>query len=319
MFSSLKHPARRKILRLLTTRPQTFTEILEQINIESAHLSYHLESLGDLIKKTNDGKYSLSDFGKAAVSLMVRVEEPEKLVSPAILQTPKRLKIARIFSLAIIVTGALFLVNGMIAFPTFDYKLTRMQTNVDTDYWVFQPNNVTGFAGFFAFGDGLYGVEIDCQIHDAYDAFPLTVRLCTPEPHMDFSGYWNDSWYEWTRTSLGHVPDQHERLSVTLLASGSSAQVISQEDFGHVHPSPGKVIGKFRRTSAYVLVMIASDEGDANVTLSGFRAFQIRYFYLPQVQDNAKNTFVLSGLVLIAPSATFMLSSRKLPRRKENY
>lgn len=77
IFSSLKHPVRRKILRLLTDGSKTFTEILEQVNVDSSHLSYHLDNLGELLKKEN-GKYSLSDFGLAATSLMSRVEEPEK-------------------------------------------------------------------------------------------------------------------------------------------------------------------------------------------------------------------------------------------------
>jgi len=43
--------------------------------IESSHLTYHLESLGDLIFKTENGKYMLSPLGEAAVSMMQNVEE----------------------------------------------------------------------------------------------------------------------------------------------------------------------------------------------------------------------------------------------------
>jgi len=46
------------------------------VDVDSSHLSYHLESLKELVKK-EDGKYTLSDFGEAAASLMSRVEEPE--------------------------------------------------------------------------------------------------------------------------------------------------------------------------------------------------------------------------------------------------
>ena len=77
IFSSLKHPVRRKILRLLAAGSKTFSEILGQVDVDSSHLSYHLESLKELLKKEN-GQYSLSDFGNAAVSLMSKVEEPEK-------------------------------------------------------------------------------------------------------------------------------------------------------------------------------------------------------------------------------------------------
>lgn len=75
MFSSLKHPARRKILRMLSEKNQTFSQILEVLSIPSSHLTYHIESLGDLVIKNKDGKYSLSSFGKAAISIMKGAEE----------------------------------------------------------------------------------------------------------------------------------------------------------------------------------------------------------------------------------------------------
>lgn len=68
-------------MRLLSENPKTFTEIFEEVGVDSSTLSYHLDSLKELVKKEN-AKYSLSDFGHAALSLMLRVEEPEKLVSP---------------------------------------------------------------------------------------------------------------------------------------------------------------------------------------------------------------------------------------------
>jgi len=75
MFSSLKHPVRRKILRMLAQRPMMFSEMLEALEVTSPHLTYHLESLGELVTKTDDGKYKLSTFGEASVNTMKRVEE----------------------------------------------------------------------------------------------------------------------------------------------------------------------------------------------------------------------------------------------------
>jgi DNA-binding transcriptional ArsR family regulator len=75
IFSSLKHPVRRKILRMLRDGELTFSQILEILSIDSGHLSYHLENLGDLITHSSDGKYRLSSFGMAAVRLMNGVEE----------------------------------------------------------------------------------------------------------------------------------------------------------------------------------------------------------------------------------------------------
>jgi hypothetical protein len=75
MFSSLKHPARRKILRMLAERQMTFSQMLEALGVSSSHLTYHLENLGELVSKAADGAYKLSTFGEASVSTMQIVEE----------------------------------------------------------------------------------------------------------------------------------------------------------------------------------------------------------------------------------------------------
>jgi len=79
IFASLKHPVRRKILRMLSEKPRSFSEILEAIGISSSHLTYHLENLGELVSKMDDGKYKLSTFGEAAVGTMSKVEEMPKV------------------------------------------------------------------------------------------------------------------------------------------------------------------------------------------------------------------------------------------------
>ncbi len=81
MFTSLKHPVRRKILRMLNNKPLTFMEIVEQLDVSSSHLTYHLESLGELLAKTETGEYQLSSFGKAAASAMKGVEEAPELAN----------------------------------------------------------------------------------------------------------------------------------------------------------------------------------------------------------------------------------------------
>jgi DNA-binding transcriptional ArsR family regulator len=75
MFGSLKHPIRRKILRMLSEKPRSFSEMLEASGVSSSHLTYHIENLGQLVSKTDDGKYKLSTFGEVAVAAMSRIEE----------------------------------------------------------------------------------------------------------------------------------------------------------------------------------------------------------------------------------------------------
>jgi len=61
---------------MLAAKPLTYSEVLSELKIDSGHLSYHLENLGDLILHLPDNRYALSSFGTAAVSLMSGVEEP---------------------------------------------------------------------------------------------------------------------------------------------------------------------------------------------------------------------------------------------------
>ncbi len=87
MFKSLKHPVRRKILSMLSDKPMSFMEMVEYIGVSSSHLTYHLESLGELITKTDGSQYRLSSFGKAAVTAMKGVQEAPELET----RRPKKL------------------------------------------------------------------------------------------------------------------------------------------------------------------------------------------------------------------------------------
>ena len=78
MFSSLKHPVRRKILHVLSEKPQTFSEMLGLLGVSSSNLTYHLESLGELVTQEN-GVYKLSTFGSAAANTMRIVEEAPEI------------------------------------------------------------------------------------------------------------------------------------------------------------------------------------------------------------------------------------------------
>jgi len=75
MFSSFKHPVRRKILRMLDSKPMTFMELVEALGISTPNLTYHLESLGELISKSDNGVYKLSAFGQASISALKGVED----------------------------------------------------------------------------------------------------------------------------------------------------------------------------------------------------------------------------------------------------
>ena len=77
IFNALKHPVRRKIIGILNEKPSTYTELLNRLEVETGFLNYHLDFLGELVKK-DDGRYILSEFGRAAYELTKSVEAPVK-------------------------------------------------------------------------------------------------------------------------------------------------------------------------------------------------------------------------------------------------
>jgi hypothetical protein len=114
IFTSLKHPARRKILRMLADRPKNFSRILEDMGISSSHLTYHLENLGDLVTKMDDGSYRLSTFGRAAVMTMKGVEEtPDIKPKNNVMGSLKWKTVFAILMIAVILLSSLSYVQFM--------------------------------------------------------------------------------------------------------------------------------------------------------------------------------------------------------------
>jgi hypothetical protein len=60
---------------MLSEQPMTFSQMLEALGVSSSHLTYHLENLGELVSKADNGDYKLSTFGAASVDTMKIVEE----------------------------------------------------------------------------------------------------------------------------------------------------------------------------------------------------------------------------------------------------
>jgi hypothetical protein len=86
---------------MLQDNELAFSQILEMLSMDSGHLSYHLEGLGDLITRSSEGKYRLSSFGLAAVKLMSGVEEHHP---PGVSKPRSRVDVVfKIFSLVLAV------------------------------------------------------------------------------------------------------------------------------------------------------------------------------------------------------------------------
>ena len=127
VFTALKHPIRRKILRTLYENARSFTDMQNMYNVNSAVLTYHLEAMKDLVSKTEEGKYKLSDMGEGAIALMERVEEPPK--TPTAISSPKKKRRLLIVQAALVFAAIILLVSG-----SYLASMTSVQVYYDLPY-----------------------------------------------------------------------------------------------------------------------------------------------------------------------------------------
>ena len=134
VFTALKHPVRRKILRILSQGSRSFMDLQNAFNVNGAVLTYHLDAMKDLICKTEEGKYGLSTMGEGAIALMERVEEPPKM-TPTTGSTKSSRRLSIIQS-TIIVVAVAFLVTGSYLATTSSvqtfYNLPYQSLSVNT-------------------------------------------------------------------------------------------------------------------------------------------------------------------------------------------
>jgi hypothetical protein len=92
MFTSLRHPARRKILKMLSEKSMTFSQMLDKLGIPGSQLTYHLENLSEFIVKMENGEYKLSVLGEASVSMLKGAEDVEGVQTKKFSSLPLRWK-----------------------------------------------------------------------------------------------------------------------------------------------------------------------------------------------------------------------------------
>jgi hypothetical protein len=129
MFSSLRHPARRKILRMLSERSMTFSQMLDELKIPGSHLTYHLENLGPFVVKMADGKYKLSSFGEASMSMMKGAEEVPNVRTKKFSALPLRWKsLFAVFIIGIVLLASMSYVQ-YVSFNQLsrDYEKAKLQ------------------------------------------------------------------------------------------------------------------------------------------------------------------------------------------------
>jgi DNA-binding transcriptional ArsR family regulator len=208
IFTALKHPIRRGILRILSAAPKSFSDLQKVFKIESSHLTYHLEGLGNLLLKTEDGKYALSSLGEAAVSMMNHVEEPRKAPLHLLFPSKKWKFLAATMTIGLIAFSALFCFEYQKSnqlstqfsnlsellekfFPEAlnlrDADLTYKYTVNDTVKTALADNETHSFADNGSGVIGLYSVTFTLDHFKVYSVYSLT-NNATLEIEISFDG-----------------------------------------------------------------------------------------------------------------------------------
>ncbi len=107
IFSALRHPVRRMILRILSDGKIQYTGLLNRLQVTTGFLNYHLENMGDLIAKNDEGHYHLTTFGEAALNLISNVEMSQKTIESQKLMG--RIKFFAVFIIVILILSNIFL------------------------------------------------------------------------------------------------------------------------------------------------------------------------------------------------------------------
>jgi Predicted transcriptional regulator len=193
MFKSLKHPIRRKILRILADKPLAFSEMLELLGISSSNLTYHLDNLGELVSKDERGVYRLSTFGQASVSTMKVVED-----APT---APRKKRSARnrkwiIISSVLLIGLVLFASLAALELTTLNAALTERDS---------YQSKYTQLLSWTSSTD------------DAIDFLQTVVQLDTTKYQASLGSRTID-----TRTDLGGVPE--ETMQYSLIGTDSTGK-----------------------------------------------------------------------------------------------
>lgn len=107
IFNVLGNDIRRRIFLNISDQPRTYTWLLEDLELESGHLAYHLRNMGGLVEKDTDGVYILSKLGVEASKIL----EEEKAESTNVPESSPSVSIIGIILVMILVSSVLYFVQ----------------------------------------------------------------------------------------------------------------------------------------------------------------------------------------------------------------
>ena len=130
IFSALKHPIRRQILLFLEHKGEaSFAEIQKDQGIDDTGLlSYHLKELTPLITQSVRGRYSLSETGRASLTLFRKVEAERQSTSGAVQREMEKLASKIVFFSLILGAAMLTPLSVDIYFSVQNMYLVALST-----------------------------------------------------------------------------------------------------------------------------------------------------------------------------------------------
>ncbi len=261
ILTSLRHPLRRKILRMLSDGPHGFSQILESLSIDSGHLNYHIKCLGDLVTRAEDGKYMLSTAGWAAIKLMGNVEEHEE--SAEINKRRRRTsKTALVFSVLFAV-ALIIMTIYLLTYTTQNQGiLFEVHQEGENLPMIVQPNqqfNYTFSIGLTAFGDTI-----------GYSIGPDKTMISIPKPTNDI--------VQWTRyfSETRLIVNGTYAINVAVYDPSNRIVVDHREDGDISSPQIILPSFEFSEFGDYTLRVNNLREGNFNATLVPYGVY-VRY------------------------------------------
>jgi DNA-binding transcriptional ArsR family regulator len=225
IFTSLKHTIRRRILRMLAEKPLTYSEILEILGIDSGHLSYHIENLGELAYNDETGRYRLSSFGKAAVTLMGGIEEQAPVPSQRKF-VPRQLG-AKVYAIVL----ALLLVFASFYFVSY---VSAVPAASETTRWTFSNNP--------ALIDPEKTSELDFTLKAATETENQSIAVTVGFEGTTSQSQRESSFISWYEDSMWLEINQNLNYSIDGVLGGTP---VSNETALDITELPSGIVAKF--------------------------------------------------------------------------
>lgn len=139
LFNVLSNDLRRRIFDHVSEEARSYTWLLEELDIESGHLAYHLRNMGGLIEKDENGIYRLSSLGLETLKILNEDRSEDT-------RTKSQLPLLLSLILVVIILSSLFILqNGDHGFGEIKYREESnafLNETLDVIYVIFDEQEI---------------------------------------------------------------------------------------------------------------------------------------------------------------------------------